>query len=1250
MTMTRPLALRLPLVGSRLIEASAGTGKTYTIATLYVRLVLGHGGEAAFPGGRLAPPQILVVTFTEAATLELRDRIRARLSEAAACFRDEPVATPDPLLRALRDDYPSTMWQACARTLDIAADWMDESAISTIHGWCHRMLHEHAFDSQSPLTQTLQTDLSALYADAVRDYWRRFISPLPAADLQLLTPTWPDPAALEQSVKPWGSLMDHGEVADTAPDRVPPAQALAAVRHARATALETLKAPWRSWVDALPAWYAAARERGAINASKLKQNHFSAWCDQLRAWALGAAEVPALSDAAWRRLTPEGMAEVGKDHDRLLHPAWEALAVLRDALNGLPRAEPAVLQHAACWIRQRFEDAKRQRAEIGFDDLLAMLERALCGAAGPRLAERIRQQFPVALIDEFQDTDPRQYRVFDAVYGVARNDARTALVLIGDPKQAIYAFRGADIYTYLRAREAVGDRLESLDTNFRATQALVAAVNACFSAAEAQPGGAFLFRRAGEAAVRHGRHVPFEPVQARGREEVFRVAGEVPAALTFALAETSAPMTLTDYRAGMAEQAATQMVAWLNQAACGQAGFATPDGRWQALRPSDMAVLVNNRHEATAIRAALARRGVRSVYLSDKDTVYATPQAQEVACWLAACAAPDDGRLLRTALATPTLGVSVIELDRLRRDEAAWEARVLQFKGYGGIWRRQGVLPMLRRLLLDFGCADRLLSHDEASAGQRGERILTDVLHLAELLQAASLGLEGEHALLRYLADQRTQPAGGADEHRLRLDSDEALIKVVTIHKSKGLEYPLVFLPFICATRTVSPGRGPVVWHDETGAPQVALELDAALAARADTERLGEDVRKLYVALTRARHATWVGMAQVSGSGANAINHVLGLTPAAEDWPRALSAFVQRCPSMAVVAALPPGQVRWWGDAAPAATGLARRCRRVARVRWRIASYSSLALGSGASIEADGGMNAAPIEGVAASVMAQADDSARAQWLIEALGERIAETPAAAREVRPGPSVHDFPKGAEAGTVLHDALEQAAQLGFAAVVRDPSRLDEAIARACAARGWAAWAALVRAWLQRCVQQPLALPGVPAPGVALAAVPRYRAEMEFWFEAVAVDVAHVDALLHRYVHAGEARPRLDATQVHGMVRGFIDLVVEHAGRYFVIDYKSNWLGPHDLAYTEVAMVRAVLDHRYDLQYALYVLALHRLLRSRVADYDYDRHIGGVGYLFLRGIEAPGHGVMAQRLPRALIEALDAVFAGRGEASS
>ncbi|MBV2235345.1 MAG: exodeoxyribonuclease V subunit beta [Sterolibacterium sp.] len=1261
--------LRLPLTGSHLIEASAGTGKTYTIAMLYVRLVLGHGGQAA-----LTPPEILVVTFTEAATQELRDRIRSRLTEAAQYFRQTAAAVgdrpdePDDLLWQLRADYPVDAWPACAHRLELAAEWMDEAAIATIHGWCNRMLREHAFDSQSDFQQTLETDQTELHAEVVRDYWRNFYYPLGLEESRLVHGCWATPQDLQQVIS---KLLDHVDQLAGAATAAEPAIGLPRLLAEKKRQLTALKHPWPQWIAELRQLYDEARSRDLFHKRLLQANHVNNWLDKLAIWATEPSIDTVDIGKGWQRLTPAGMAEAWKDGQPPAHPAFAAIAKLPSALADLPQPRIDLLLHATHWIANELERIRQRSARIGFDDLLIQLERALTTAApatdtappdGPnRLATVIRQQFPVALIDEFQDTDPIQYRIFEAIYSPEQHRQDSALILIGDPKQAIYAFRGADIHTYLQARSAVDQRLYTLATNYRSTRAMVGAVNHCFELAEQQlDTAAFLFRPA------QGGHnpVPFFSVKAQGRQDEFQVAGKTLPALQWVVAENEANQAFSrhDYLATLADICADQMVAWLNLGSCGQAGFVAADAAQtptptRALCPGDMAVLVNNRKEADHIRRALLQRGVRSVYLSDKETVYATPQAQEVQRWLAACAEPDNANLLRVALSTHTLGLTLAELDALNHDEQAWEARVVQFKAYRELWQRNGVLPLLRRILFDFGCGERLLDQDgrpparDQQDGHSGERRMTDILHLAELLQQASASLEGEHALLRFLTEQMSAPDSEQEDKRLRLESDAALVQVITIHKSKGLEYPLVFLPFICLVRATKNTDLPLQWHDEQGRPQLALQADATALALADCERLAEDVRKLYVALTRARYLTWLGLASVKDEATSALDYLLQLKPDQADPSMAvqtdllqqISAIVANAPAdtmqvqaVSLKASSTEQHQQISHYRAPASTGqrsTARRLERAVREHWWIGSYSALRLGS---------------QDKQSSQINQAnhwEDTAQADTLLESLHQLPPDDFVRAYSHRTTAPMHSFHRGAEAGTFLHELLEWAARVGFAQALAQPAELREMIARRCQVRGWDGWIDPLQDWLQQLLQRDLSVgSGAEKTTLQLAQLKTVKAEMEFWLPAHQVDLHRLDALVCRSTLAGQPRPALDTPLLNGMLKGFMDLLFEHQGRYYVADYKSNWLGASDAHYSRAQMEQAILSHRYDLQYVIYLFALHRLLRSRLPDYDFDRHVGGAVYLFLRGINADTAGVHFERPPATLMAELDALFDG------
>ena len=1256
--------LRFPLHGSRLIEASAGTGKTWTIAALYVRLVLGHGGDDAY-ARPLLPPDILVMTFTRAATRELANRVRQRLVDAAAFFRaaasadggaGDRAAATDPYLAALVASFDgAAARQQAAHRLMLAAETMDEAAIFTIDAWCQRMLREHAFDSGSLFDEELVADEQALFEDAAHDYWRQHVYPLGSAALAALLECCADVGALKSAVR---ELVPR--VARLAPAADEPlAQLMARARREQAATLAALKAGWSERADAMEQWIAEQRARApkCLHGAKMKPESLVKWFEALRAWAADPALVtPDLTAAAWKRLTPAGILDACTGTFELVAPAcFDGTEALAAALAQLVPLKHAILGHATASIARRMAQLKASRGQFGFADMLVRLKDALQGPNGEALRARITRQYPVAMVDEFQDTSPDQYSVFDLLYRVADNDPAQGLFLIGDPKQSIYGFRGADIHSYLAARLATSGRHYRLGTNYRSTAALVGAVNHLFlqaegsvdGAIEGYPEGAFRFRQGAS------NPLPFDAVKAAPQRERLVSGGAPCQALTIATAdEVGDGLAVDAYRALFASYCAEHIVGLLNDP---QAGFER-DGQFVRLAPADIAILVRDRKEAAAVRRALMARQVRSVYLSDQDSVINSAEAADLLRWLHAVASPLDGALARAAFATASAGLPLAELASMATDELAWEQRIEQLKTLHALWQRQGVLAMLRRLIHELGLPPALLGQ----AG--GERKLTNLLHLAELLQTASRGLDGEQALIRWFAEQLAGlgDAGTGDERILRLESDAGLVKVVTVHKSKGLEYPLVYLPFaVSARRTERGKRSFFEYRDSAGVARVDLFLSDEALAAVDRARFEEDLRLLYVALTRARHFLWLGVAPIAERKAgnnrlhdSALGYLLGGGEriAAADLAARLARLCGEdnaaaapinapitapittpitTPITAQIAAPITILALAGADSAPP-TRLARH-ETVAPLRpasrfegqferdWSVGSFTSLSRPGGGAPQRS--QEATLLEDDVASFVGDGDGGGGA-----VAATRIDEAP-----------WHRFPRGPVPGNFLHEQLEWMAAEGFDCVHGEhfDTRLAGRIERA----GWANRQDDAIAWLR--LVAGTALPPLQA---ALAELTDVLPEMEFWFPSLHLDAGALDRLCRQHLLSGVTRPPLPQRQLHGMLKGFADLVFEHEGRYWVLDYKSNALGGNDQAYTREAMAAGMAAHRYDIQGAIYLLALHRLLRSRLgAAYQPARQLGGAVFLFLRGIANPvTRGCYLIEPDLALLDGIDALL--------
>lgn len=1198
--MANPLnTLRFPLHGERLIEASAGTGKTYTIAGLYLRLLLGHGplieegedaGQPSAHERPLSVTEILVVTFTEAATAELRGRIRGRIHEARLAFM--LGHSSDTLLAQLLEEVEDH--ELAARRLLAAERQMDEAAVFTIHGFCQRMLKQNAFESGALFETEFLTDDSQLRLQAVSDYWRAEFYPVDKTLASSVRALWPSPAALLREMNGW---LDNSEL------EIHPAlgdETLAARHQAAMARIGAVKDAWLAQTDEI-----RRQTEGQIKLYTGK--NYEGWLAKIGDWAQDPTSGYTLPKDLERfgQETLEAKLSKGKALPTL--PLFSQIDAL---LESRPGIRDLILQRAARVVRSRMQASKRQAHQLSFDDLLKDLDGALGSSLGERLCDRIRATYRVAMIDEFQDTDPQQYRIFHRLYGGHQD---TALLMIGDPKQAIYGFRGADIFTYIQARRNVSAHY-TLGRNWRSSSALVGAVNGLFERAK----DPFIYEA----------DIPFLPVEAKGKDEVLLLEGSSAPVLHCWQLSGQPTFNRGDYQSKMARATAAEIHRLLSLSQEGKARFfgekKKENGEIEiidkAVKAGDIAVLVRTGSEGKLVQQELARLAIASVYLSNRESVLEQVEAREILLILHACQNPSEERSLRAALATGLFDLDARALDGLASDERAWESVVQEFMEYRSIWHRRGVLAMLRALLHRRNLASSLL------ASPYGERRLTNFLHLGELLQQVSSELDGEYALLRWLGEAVSRPGGQDAEQVLRLESERKLVQIVTIHKSKGLEYPLVFLPFICSHRTAET---PLYHEADEAGNRTILDLTGAEGslAEADRERLAEDLRLLYVALTRGVYATWLGLAPVrAGAGAGksektdlhhtAIGYLLqkGEEGDAQTLATALTELSQALPGVAVgepsltrPAPLPPDEEQLGEPQVRHFSGSLER-------DWWISSYSGLAAqghGHSKGVLANPGFDDEVVTEAAALASEQPDEA-------------------------PQPSIFTFPKGARPGTLLHSLFET---IDFQSAAGEP--LAEHIATLLAQDGFdESWAQVLQQQVEAVLDTPLETGfGDPVRLRDLSA-DRKQVELEFFLPMGRVTAPALTVLCQQHDPLSRGNKPLSFATVQGMLKGFIDLVFEWQGRWYLLDYKSNHLGMSPADYSRPALERAMAEHRYDLQYQLYSLALHRLLTLRLPGYDFEQHFGGVFYLFLRGM--PQGGIFHTRPSRELVLGLDELF--------
>ncbi len=1209
MSAVRPLdAMAVPLEGLTLIEASAGTGKTFTIANLYLRLVVEH---------RLSVDQILVVTFTEAATAELQDRVRRRLRAAldAAGGRREDGEVE--VLRARVGD------DAVRHRLQTALADFDEAAISTIHGFCRRMLQENAFESGVPFDIELEADQRPLHDELLADFWAREVA---AAD-----PLWV--AALRnrkvsaEALRPL--LVDAISNPDTTviPDPPEPVDAAAGFR----AAFDRARAAWLAERDTLAG---ELLDSPALKRGSYRRPTVQALVDDLDHWFADAAPRDPTAPKNLARLTPDALERgTKKGQDAPTSPFFDAVPALLEAGTAFDQELLGLRLRLVEYARAEHGPRKVERNSLSFDDLLHRLDGALSAEGGRRLATAIRRRYRAALIDEFQDTDPVQYRIFHAIYG----GRREPLFLIGDPKQSIYAFRGADIFAYLRAVADAGERGYTLGTNWRSDPTLIRAVNALFGRAP----DPFVFDRIG-----------FQPVDPRPEaEDRLRTNGRPPPPLQIRFVPRDGSpgrpgkrgaITAEFSDATLPDRVAADIARLL-------AGDTTlrPRGadEERPLRAGDVAVLVRTNRQAAAMQRALRRLRIPSV-LRSQESVLKSTEAGELSTVLQAVHEPADAGRVRAALATDLMGMSGDRIAALREDDRGWEEWTTRVRGWRTIWDEGGFIQLFRQLLSVRSEPGAPPAHARLLGLGDGERRMTNLLHLAELIHRAEVrGRLGTGGVVRWLTHQRENPDEQADVAQLRLESDELAVQLVTIHKAKGLQYPVVYCPFLWK-RQGADGKPPIAYHDPDRGQRAVLDLGspqlAAHHALAERESLAEDQRLLYVALTRAEHLCVTVWGAFTGAGSSPLGYLLHRTPGVADPGRLESRFgalsdeqlreelqgiVDDAGGAIGVDDLCDDEGVPAGATAVGGTPLRpRSAHRAVHLPWWPSSFSRLA----------------------------ASEKALTPEEAEGLDRDREASPPAARPARGSGAqvpLWEFPRGARPGSCIHEIYED---LDFQA----PDDLGELVATKLRRFGLSAsrWGPVLEAAIRDSLVTPLDRPGGSLTLSSISARRRID-EMEFLFP-VAVGGGHrltaprIAAVLE--AHGGPAARyaeharQLGFGALRGYLRGFIDLTFEHEGRWYVADYKSNFLGEGRDDYDGEGMWSAMAGHHYVLQYLLYLVALHRHLRVRLRDYDAASHLGGAYYLFLRGMDpgsGPARGVFADLPPAGLIEALSALVDGK-----
>ncbi|HEY3309806.1 MAG TPA: exodeoxyribonuclease V subunit beta [Desulfuromonadaceae bacterium] len=1138
-----------------LIEASAGTGKTWTIAALYIRLLLEKN---------LSPEDILVVTYTRAATAELKDRIRRRIISSLKLFTGDHTPEDD-LEEMLLENSPDR--SQAVKILTRALFSFDDASIFTIHGFCQRALTENAFESASLFDTEMITDQSALIQNIADDFWRSGILADSESFVSQLVSARQTPSTL---LKPFAGHFQNRSLQIIPATDDPDFNVLTSRRD---NLFQKALLLWRSSREEI---VALLKEPG-LNQQSYKPLQVDNAVDLMEDWFLSNRPSPGCEKIIlFSTLNLEKKTTKGGTPPK--HAFFDLVQELLKQCDDTDLAFKQKIMHRQAafhaWLQDELPRRKAGQNVRCYDDLLLDLVQALSGPSGIKLAANLRQRFKAALIDEFQDTDTLQWQIFRRMRG---NDSSYPLFLIGDPKQAIYSFRGADIYAYLAAAETVQQGLRwTLKNNRRSVRLLVEAVNT-------------LFGDCPDPFLSNG--IQFQEVDhKRPAEDQLLVKG-IPDQKPLQLMVYPNPEGKPPASGSVRQPIAAAVAAEISHLLAGE-HLIREAGQERKLTPADLAVLVKTHAQAEQIQQALLALQIPSVQHGNS-TIFETAEALDLLRILKAVAWPSNESLLKEALLGGLLGINANSLaDMIASDDTRWEDWLICFFDLSKLYQSHGVVAMTTHLLEECKVRSRLLCLPD------GERRLTNLMHCVELIHQAALencsGIEGSIVWLERRLNRRQED----ETALLRLETDADAVRIVTIHTSKGLQYPITFLPFAWDVPAKSPDRA--LFHQKDGHLVLDLgsqDLDEHLE-QTRAEQDAEAIRLLYVALTRAEYRCYVVWGNIGQAAASPLRRFLhpalskpfkefGFNDILDD----LSALKLKVPAIQVTEIASEEQPAAYRPEQDSTIILENRTfKKIIPNDWRVSSFSAIASGKERYLQPH-------------------------DYDADSAGSLVSDRSGAAE----GFSIFDFPRGAAAGTCLHELFEI---INFADT--NAVSIDHLIQPCLQRNGYdRQWVPAVQQMMTSVMNAQL----IPAePGFSLNSLKpgSWKCEMEFF-----LPLKRLSNVSLRELFAGLISPdvhgdfedilgKLQLQETRGLLHGFMDMIFEHAGRYYIIDWKSNHLGYQYHAYHQNALQQSMAEHAYILQHHLYTLALDRFLRVSLPGYHYESHFGGAIYVFLRGV--------------------------------
>ncbi|QCI21739.1 exodeoxyribonuclease V subunit beta [Buchnera aphidicola (Hyadaphis tataricae)] len=1135
---------KIPLNGINLIEASAGTGKTFTIVLLYLRLLLGLKRDKNVKK-KLLINEILIVTFTNAAKEELHRRIKDGIHTLyLICKKNDQ---PNSLFNIFFKEIVNIEDAIC--TLDQAQKDIDNISIYTIHGFCQKILNLYAFDFHPIFKENIIEQEETLYLQAIQDFWRRTFYHLPKDIINIIYNEFNHPERLLQQIKPLLNIYSIDFEKKFAKKN-----SFLYCHKNNINYINYVKKIWKKY------YYVILNNIDKIKTNKNIYNSLNIhkWIEKITIWSQTTTTDYTIPSVL-KYFRKKNIEKVYFKH--ILFNSIEKILEKNFSLKN------SIILHAVKSIPQIISKEKNKKSLLEYNDLLSILLKKI--KQEKHLKYLIREKYPAVFIDEFQDTDPQQYKIFNLIY----NTKKTTLFLIGDPKQAIYSFRGADIFSYLKIKNTIKNQYY-LDTNWRSSSNMCQSINHLFS----QNNHPFIHEK-----------ISFIPALSpkKNANMHFTINGMSQSALSFICRKEE--NSKENNKIWIAQQCANEISYWLTCAQKGTAKITNQKGE-KILKSKDIAILVRNKEEANIIQTELHKLNIDSIYSSHKKSIFQTADAKELLSILKSVLEPSNEELFQQAIFTKVFKKIFFKVKEKKNYSCIIIEKLYE---YYNIWNETSIFLLIEHIIQEYQKNIHFLGIDI-----NNQKII-NFLQIAELLQEKCQHYNQNISLLYWFENkikEKTQPT--FKEHIRSFETSEP-IKIVTIHKSKGLEYSITWIPF---NISLYPSKLPIYHNSKNLKPFFDIENNNKNVRKAQKETLSEDLRFLYVALTRSIVHCSIGVTYTKKRTMPLKKNYTDLS--------ALKYIIQNgqymnyhC-SLNILQKLIKKNVIEIKNNTKSPKVFTKNNQYLYLLQkpnysninientWNITSFTKL--------------------------------SQEKKLLIHNNQEIILENFSIENESKKSDlNIHNFPLGITTGRLIHYILKK---LNFSnkktihwfSEILEMFKISQK------------WSLIIMSWIETIINIPLSNHKITLSKLKKNS---YVKELEFFLPIKkTLYCKEFNNIIQNFDPISHSSPKIFFNPVSGILTGFIDLVLFWNDKYYIIDYKSNWIGKNDNCYSYDHIKKEMIKKRYDIQYQIYTIAVHQYLKTKIKKYNYEKHFGGILYIFLRAIHNKKHNGVFYVLPK------------------